>query len=58
LSVYPAATVASFSFLTPILAIVLGAVIFGESVTWPILAAAWLVAAGIVLINRPTSGMA
>jgi drug/metabolite transporter (DMT)-like permease len=58
LSVYPAATVASFSFLTPILAIVLGAVIFGESVTWPILAAAGLVAAGIVLINRPTSGMA
>lgn len=54
LSVYPASTVASFSFLTPILAILLGALIFGESVTWPILGAAGLVAAGIVLINRPT----
>jgi drug/metabolite transporter (DMT)-like permease len=55
LSVYPAPTVASFSFLTPILAIALGALIFGETVTWAILAAAGLVAAGIILINRPTT---
>jgi drug/metabolite transporter (DMT)-like permease len=55
LSVYPAPTVASFSFLTPILAIALGALIFGETVTWAILAAAGLVAVGIVLINRPTT---
>jgi drug/metabolite transporter (DMT)-like permease len=55
LSVYPSSTVASFSFLTPILALGLGAVILGESVTWPILAALALVAAGIVLINRPTA---
>lgn len=54
MSVYPASTVASFSFLTPILALTLGALIFGETVTWPILGAAALVAAGIVLINRPT----
>ena len=54
MSVYPASTVASFSFLTPILALGLGALIFGETVTWPILGAAALVAAGIVLINRPT----
>jgi drug/metabolite transporter (DMT)-like permease len=54
LSVYPASTVASFSFLTPILAIALGAAIFGESVTWAILGSAVLVALGIVLINRPT----
>jgi drug/metabolite transporter (DMT)-like permease len=54
LSVYPSSTVASFSFLTPILALGLGALIFDESVTWSILAAAMLVAAGIVLINRPT----
>lgn len=53
LSVYPSATVASFSFLTPILALGLGALIFGETVTWTILAAAALVAAGIILINRP-----
>jgi drug/metabolite transporter (DMT)-like permease len=55
LSVYPAPTVASFSFLTPILAIALGALIFGETVTWAILGAAGLVAAGIVLINRPSA---
>jgi drug/metabolite transporter (DMT)-like permease len=52
LSVYPAATVASFSFLTPVFALGLGAVIFGESLTPAILGAAGLVAAGIVLINR------
>ena len=55
MSVYPSSTVASFSFLTPILALGLGALVFGESITWPILAAALLVAAGIVLINRPAS---
>lgn len=55
MSVYPASTVASFSFLTPILALCLGALIFGETVTWPILGAAILVAAGIVLINRPAA---
>lgn len=54
MSVYPASTVASFSFLTPVLALGLGALFFGETVTWPILGAAFLVAAGIVLINRPT----
>jgi drug/metabolite transporter (DMT)-like permease len=58
MSVYPSSTVASFSFLTPILALGLGALIFGESITWPILVAAGLVAAGIVLINRPTPAQA
>jgi drug/metabolite transporter (DMT)-like permease len=53
LSIYPSSTVASFSFLTPILALVLGAVLFGETIGLPILLAAALVAAGIVLINRP-----
>jgi drug/metabolite transporter (DMT)-like permease len=53
MSIYPVSTVASFSFLTPIFALVLGALIFGETVTWPILGSALLVAAGIVLINRP-----
>ncbi|WP_371410671.1 DMT family transporter [Tabrizicola sp. TH137] len=52
LSVYPAATVASFSFLTPILAILLGAVFFDESVTAQVMGSAALVALGIVLINR------
>ena len=54
MSVYPSSTVASFSFLTPIFALTLGALIFGETVTWAILGAVALVAVGIVLINRPT----
>jgi len=52
LSVYPSATVASFSFLTPILALLLGALLFGETLGLPILLAAVLVALGIVLMNR------
>ena len=53
LSVYPSSTVASFSFLTPVLAVALGAVLLGESIGPAILVAAVLVAAGIVLMNRP-----
>jgi len=52
LSVYPTATVASFSFLTPVFAITLGAVLYDEAVTVPLGLAAALVAAGIALINR------
>lgn len=49
---YPAATVASFSFLTPIFAIGLGALLFGESIDASLVVSALLVGAGIVLINR------
>lgn len=52
LSVYPAATVASFSFMTPVLSIGLGWLVLGESVSVALLGAAALVGAGIVLINR------
>ena len=52
LSVYPTATVASFSFLTPILAIILGHVIFGELLSPSLIGAGALVSAGIVIINR------
>ncbi len=52
LSVYPAATVASFSFLTPVFAILLGWVLFSEAITPAILGAGALVAVGIVLINH------
>lgn len=55
LSVYPSATVASFGFLTPVLAIFLSWALLGESLTPSILVAAGLVAAGIVLINRPVT---
>lgn len=52
LSVYPTSTVASFSFLTPLFAIVLGYFIFGEALSFGLMMAAGFVAAGIVLINR------
>ncbi|MGB4826733.1 MAG: DMT family transporter [Paracoccaceae bacterium] len=52
LSVYPSSTVAAFSFLTPVLAILLGALIFHESLSAAILGPGILVAGGIVLINR------
>ena len=52
LSVYPAATVASFSFLTPVLSLGLGWLVLGEPIGPAIVVAALLVATGIVLINR------
>ncbi|MBC2835828.1 DMT family transporter [Paragemmobacter straminiformis] len=52
LSVYPSATVASFSFLTPIFAMFMGWLLFDEQITAAILGAGVLVAAGIMLINR------
>jgi len=52
LSVYPAATVASFSFLTPVLSLGLGWLVLDEPLGPAIIVAAVLVAVGIVLINR------
>lgn len=53
LSVYPAASVASFSFLSPVFGVAFGWLLLGEEVGPGVLVAAVLVAAGIVLINRP-----
>ncbi|WP_375255631.1 DMT family transporter [Yoonia sp.] len=53
LSVYPASGVASFSFLSPVLAVGLGWLMLGEEVGSGLIAALVLVAIGIVLINRP-----
>ena len=53
LSVYPAAGVASFSFLTPIFGVAFGWALLGEEVGLPLIGSAVLVGAGIVLINRP-----
>lgn len=52
LSVYPTATAASFSFLTPLFAILLGFVFFAEPFSFALGVAFLLVALGIVLINR------
>jgi drug/metabolite transporter (DMT)-like permease len=55
---YPATKISVFVFLTPLFALMFGAVWLHESVTPSLLAALALVAAGIVLVNRkprPTS---
>jgi drug/metabolite transporter (DMT)-like permease len=53
LSVYPVSTVASFSFLTPVFSLALGAVFFGEKISPMLAVGAAMVGLGIVLINRP-----
>ena len=53
LSVYPSALVASFSFLTPMFGVFLGWFLLHEHAGLATLAAALMVAVGIILINRP-----
>lgn len=53
LSIYPASSVAAFSFLTPIFGVTLGWLWLGEDVGPGILVALVLVCAGLILINRP-----
>lgn len=52
LSIYPASSVASFSFLSPIFGIALGWLILGEHVGPQTAGAGVLVAVGLILINR------
>jgi drug/metabolite transporter (DMT)-like permease len=52
LQTYPSSTVASFSFLSPVIAILMGILFFGEAVTISLVVASVLVAVGITLINR------
>lgn len=53
LATYPASSVASFSFLSPILGLLLGWGLLGEPLGWGLALAGGLVAAGLVLINWP-----
>ncbi|MDW4497607.1 DMT family transporter [Sulfitobacter sp. D35] len=52
LSIYPAASVASFSFLSPVFAVLLGWALLGEEIAPRVWIALGLVAAGIFLVNR------
>lgn len=56
LSIYPAASVAAFSFLSPVFGVGLGWLLLGEHVGPEILLALALVVAGLILINRPARG--
>lgn len=49
---YPSSTVASFSFLSPVIAVLLGVMIFREPLTISLAVASVLVAVGIILLNR------
>ncbi|WP_420394867.1 DMT family transporter [Nioella sp.] len=53
LSIYPASSVASFSFLTPILGVILGWALLREELGASILISLTLVCIGLILINRP-----
>ena len=53
LSIYPSASVAAFSFLSPVFAVGLGWLLLGENVGGGILLALALVVAGLIMINRP-----
>ncbi len=53
LSIYPASGVASFGFLSPVFGVALGWALLSEEVGVTLIAALALVAAGLVLINRP-----
>ncbi|MEM9854199.1 MAG: DMT family transporter [Pseudomonadota bacterium] len=54
IKIYPATSVASFSFLSPVFSVLLGALLLGEEVGANLLGALLLVSLGLVLINwRP-----
>jgi drug/metabolite transporter (DMT)-like permease len=42
----------SFAFLTPLLAVILGTIVFNEALTVNIIVAMGLVASGIYLVNK------
>ncbi len=52
MSMYPASSVASFSFLSPVFAVILGWLLLGEQVGWQVWVALVMVAVGLLLINR------
>ena len=49
---YPATHISSFTFLTPLFALVFGVVLLGEPLTLQLAVALVWVAVGIVLVNR------
>ena len=52
---YPASSLASFTFLTPIFGVLAGGLLLNESITGMLLLALVLVGSGIYLVNRPVA---
>ncbi|PWK62824.1 DMT family transporter [Roseicyclus mahoneyensis] len=53
LSIYPASSVAAFSFLSPVFGVGLGWLLLDERVGWDVALALALVVTGLILVNRP-----
>ncbi|WP_224814490.1 DMT family transporter [Hasllibacter sp. MH4015] len=56
LTIYPASSVAAFSFLAPVFGVVMGWLLLGEEVGPGLIVALVCVCAGLILINRPVRG--
>lgn len=52
LLIFPATRLSGFTFLTPVFGVAAGAVVLGESLTWPLLAGLAAIAAGLHTLNR------
>lgn len=52
LSRFPASSIASFSFFTPLFGVMLGGIILSEPITWLLIFGVALVAAGIYVVQR------
>jgi drug/metabolite transporter (DMT)-like permease len=50
---YPASGLSSFAFLSPAFGVLCGAVLLGEPLSWRIFLALVLIAAGLIVVNRP-----
>jgi drug/metabolite transporter (DMT)-like permease len=50
---YPAAGLSSFAFLTPVFGVLCGGLFLGEPLTVKLFAALGLIAAGLIIVNRP-----
>ncbi|MGT2468918.1 EamA family transporter [Mesorhizobium atlanticum] len=50
---YPASGLSSFAFLSPVFGVLCGAVVLGEAPTTRIFPALALIAAGLIVVNRP-----
>jgi len=55
---YPATRLSSFSFLSPVMGVLAGGLLLGETLTPAVFVALALVGAGIWIANRPTRGTA
>lgn len=50
---YPASGLSSFTFLSPVFGVLGGGILLSEPLSWRIFAALALIAAGLLLVNRP-----